>query len=220
MWLTLTVNGKKIAIGTAYRPPWLDLVLFLDAVTDYLSSLGHCDNYILLGDFNVNMLDTSGIKTRKINEFLHSLSLTQLVSTPTHFTATSETLIDLLCTDLVARSTSVESFGSFNGHSVIVSEFNVKRDKFKPYVVKIRPLRDVCLKSFNKDLELLCMCLKIMSKLENINDMVDFFNHHITALFDVHAPIKTCTIRERSSPWITDTIRLMMRLRDKALTTY
>lgn len=51
MWLTLKINSKKIAIGTAYRPPWQDLDLFLDAVCDAINTLGDCDHLILLGDF-------------------------------------------------------------------------------------------------------------------------------------------------------------------------
>ncbi|XP_013147951.1 PREDICTED: uncharacterized protein LOC106110611, partial [Papilio polytes] len=33
MWLTLKINNKILAIGTAYRPPWLDVDSFFDAVT-------------------------------------------------------------------------------------------------------------------------------------------------------------------------------------------
>lgn len=218
MWLTLSMNGKKIAIGTAYRPPWFDLSLFLDAVTDSVSSLGNCDGYILMGDFNVNLLDVNGSKTRNIHEFLNCLSLTQLVTSPTHFTATSETLIDLICSDLRARYTAVESLGSLHGHSIVLCEFNIKCEKFKPLIVKYRPLRDICMDKFKTDLSQLN--LQIVSELGDVNDMVRAFRTNIIFLFDVHAPVRTCTIKERSYPWITDTIKFMMRLRNKALSSY
>ena len=218
MWLTVSLNGKKLAIGTAYRPPWLDLTLFLDAITESMNLLGNCDHYILLGDFNVNLLDTNGIKTKSINEFLNCLSLTQLVTSPTHYTASSETLIDLICSDLQARYTAVEPIGSMHGHGIILSEFNIKHEKFKPYVVKYRPLKNVCLERFNIDLSLLD--LGMISSLSNVNDMVHAFNINIISLFDFHAPTKTFTVKEKSHPWITDTIKLMMRLRDRALSSY
>ncbi|KAJ8714774.1 hypothetical protein PYW07_002999 [Mythimna separata] len=218
MWLKITLGGKKIAIGTAYRPPWYDLDLFLDGITNTFASLGNCDHHILLGDFNVNMINVSEAKTKKVLEFLNYTSLAQLVTEPTHFTDTSETLIDLLCTDLKARYTTVEAFGSITGHSLIISEFNVQRVKISPFVIKYRPIKDICRDSFCEDL--LQLNLAQVSKCDNVHDMVDFFNNCLIGLFDVHAPLKTCTIKEQSQPWITDTLKLMMTLRDKALTVY
>uniref|UniRef100_A0A2A4JF59 Reverse transcriptase domain-containing protein n=1 Tax=Heliothis virescens TaxID=7102 RepID=A0A2A4JF59_HELVI len=221
MWLTLSMNGKKIAVGTAYRPPWLDLDLFIDAITDTISTLGQCDSFILVGDFNVNMLASNDAKTKKVIEFLQYFGLTQMVNSPTHFTGTSETLIDLMCTDLRAVNTSVEAFGSFNGHSIVVSEFNIRRTKAKPYVCKYRAFKNICADSFNADLSLLnTESMSCISTLANVNDMVYTFSQCIMSLFDTHAPVKTCTIKEITYPWITDNIKLMMRLRDKALANY
>ncbi|KAJ8728958.1 hypothetical protein PYW07_006654 [Mythimna separata] len=218
MWLTVTLSGKKIAIGTAYRPPWYDLDLFLDGITNTFASLGNCDHHVLLGDFNVNMLNKSEAKTKKVLEFLNYTSLAQLVTEATHFTDTSETLIDLLCTDLAARYTAVEAFGSLTGHSIVVSAFKIQRDKIAPFVISFRPIKDICRDSFSSDL--LQLNLEQVSEFDNITDMVEYFNDCLTGLFDAHAPIKSCKIKEQSHPWITDTIKLMMTLRDKALTAY
>lgn len=62
MWLTMTLNGKKLAIGTAYRPPWMDVDLFFDAITVSISSIPNYDHLILLGDFNINFLYKDDIK--------------------------------------------------------------------------------------------------------------------------------------------------------------
>ncbi|CAB3225238.1 unnamed protein product [Arctia plantaginis] len=86
MWFTTSVNGIKLAIGTAYRPPWLDVDLFLDALTFSVNSLGHCDGMVLMGDFNINMLNESDAKTDKLKTFLSYISLKQIIDTPTHFT--------------------------------------------------------------------------------------------------------------------------------------
>ncbi|CAH2265565.1 jg10097 [Pararge aegeria aegeria] len=34
MWISLSINLHNILIGTAYRPPWLDIDKFFDALTD------------------------------------------------------------------------------------------------------------------------------------------------------------------------------------------
>lgn len=218
MWLKVTVSGKHIAIGTAYRPPWLDLDLFLDVLTDTISSFKKIDHYILLGDFNVNMLHCNESKTLKIIDFLKSLSLDQVITTPTHFTCNSETLIDLVCTDLHPKSITVEPYRSTYGHSVIKCQYHIKREKIRPYIIKFRPIKHICEPVLQNDL-----CKVDWSSVESlatVNEMVETFSEHIIALFDKHAPVKTCVIKEPSHPWITDNIKIMMKLRDDALSKY
>lgn len=53
-----------------------------------------------------------------------------------------------------------------------------------------------------------------------VNDMVNTFNCVVLSLLDAYAPQKVILIRERSYPWITHTIKEMMRLRDEAYNTY
>lgn len=36
----------------------------------------------------------------------------------------------------------------------------------------------------------------------------------------MYAPKRSCIIKERSYPWVTDNIKLMMKLRDDALSVY
>lgn len=218
MWLTLKVNGKKVAIGTAYRPPWLDVELFLDALTDTVNSVSCCDNIIVLGDFNINMLSTNDNKTKNLLTVLRCLNLSQIVTSPTHFTNTSQSLIDVVCTDLVARHVVVEPVGSLFGHSFVICEFSVKRDKYTPHAVTYRPLKNIDLVSFSRDIELFHW--DHISSCSDVNDMVHMFNEIVLTLFDLHAPIKTCTIKERHYPWITDNVKLMMNLRNEALSDY
>ncbi|KAG7303398.1 hypothetical protein JYU34_011908, partial [Plutella xylostella] len=48
MWIKMNVNGKKIIIGTAYRPDWVNVDLFLDAITDSMTSFNDYDRIVLL----------------------------------------------------------------------------------------------------------------------------------------------------------------------------
>lgn len=220
MWLTIKLNTKKIAIGTAYRPPWQDLDLFLDAVCDAISSLGHCEHIILLGDFNVNMLNTGELAYRvhKVQDFLKCINLIQLVDTATHYTDSTSTLIDLVCTDLRARSLKVESFRSINSHSVIHCEFNIKHDKHKPFFVNSRQLSYVNRENFYNNV--INLHWKDFHLIETVDEMVDVFNRNILSVFDAYAPVKKIHIKKQSYPWITDTIKIMIKLRDKALEDY
>lgn len=50
--------------------------------------------------------------------------------------------------------------------------------------------------------------------------MVTSFNNFILTLFDLHAPLKKRIIKDKSKPWLTDTLKFMMSLRDDALIKY
>lgn len=218
MWLTMSINGKKIAIGTAYRPPWMDVDIFFDALTDSINSTPNCDNVILLGDFNINLLDSRDGKVNKLNVFTSCLSLTQLVSTPTHYTDHSQTLIDVICTDLKSRNIVVEPVGSINGHCFISCEINIKKEKVYPNTTKYRPMKDILPEIFAQDLN--GICWEHLLSCNDVNEIVNHFSNYVKILFDLHAPVKTVTIKKRSPPWITDTIRIMMHKRDAALSDY
>jgi hypothetical protein len=90
MWLILTINSVKYHIGTAYRPQWISVDVFTDALMTSITSFANCDHLILLGDFNINLLENN-LDVKKFNRFLHCTHLQQFVSQPTHFSSGTET---------------------------------------------------------------------------------------------------------------------------------
>ncbi|CAG9137745.1 unnamed protein product [Plutella xylostella] len=214
MWLTCTVNSVKLLVGTAYRPPWQNLNSFLDAITDTITSLAGYDKIILLGDFNVDIQNHDSY-TQTFNEFVSSLSLNQLVTEPTHFANDdSETLIDVVCTDIETRRTTVDYIPPLGRHAFICVELNLKKAKPKPRWIVYRPLQDIDITQFGSDLN--SINWEDIKTLDNLNRMVDTFNDSVVRLFDLHAPEKRVLIKNNSHPWITDTVKDMMELRDAA----
>jgi endonuclease/exonuclease/phosphatase family metal-dependent hydrolase len=53
-------------------------------------------NFILVGDFNVNLCNSHCPLLLKLQSFISNLYLTQVVSEPTHFSSSSVSLIDLV----------------------------------------------------------------------------------------------------------------------------
>ncbi|KAG7299107.1 hypothetical protein JYU34_017608 [Plutella xylostella] len=218
MWLTCTVNSFKLLVGTAYRPQWQDLNSFLEAITDTVTSLAGYDKIILVGDFNVDLLKHDSY-TQTVNDFVSSLTLNQLVSEPTHFANDdSETLIDIVCTDIETRRTTVDYIPSLGRHAFICVELNLKKIKPKPRWIVYRPLQDINITQFNSDLN--SIDWENIKTLGNLNSMIDTFNDYVIRLFDLHAPEKRILIKHNSYPWITETVKLMMELRDNAHKKY
>ena len=56
--------------------------------------------------------------------------------------------------------------------------------------------------------------------IDNLNGKVELFNTMILNIFDVLAPIRSIQTKKYRPPWLTDNIRLMMKLRDKALAKF
>ncbi|KAG7296539.1 hypothetical protein JYU34_020328 [Plutella xylostella] len=218
MWLRSSVNGKVFLIGTAYRPHWVHVDTFFDALTESILFFSDYEHLILMGDFNINFLDHNESKTKQLHDFLTSTNLIQYVNEPTHFTQSSETLIDLFCTNTAVREVKVTHIPDLNRHAIVTVTINVKKTKFIPRTISLRPIKDIDLSKFNKDLDTIRWDLVI--SVSCVNDMVNLFHELLTQLFDFHAPIKSLTIRDKPMPWLTSNIRKMMECRNAALARY
>lgn len=219
MWISTRTNGCSLIIGTAYRPQWKNVDDFLDVLTDSIMMFSHFDHMVLLGDFNINMLEVSCSNTRKLNKFLEAVSLIQVVTDPTHFTADSSSLIDIVCTACPVREVIVSNITGSVGHAMITVVLNLKKKTLPCKTITYRPLKHIDLDSFDRDL---CeIDWESINSLSTVDDMVNEFNSKLLLLFDTHAPVRTMRTKgHQSLPWVTDMLKLMIDLREKAHNKY
>jgi exonuclease III len=218
MWFKTKINSVCFLVGTAYRPPWLDTDLFLDAISDSLASFSKYDKIILAGDFNINLFNVNSGKTNRLTQFLSMHKIQNHVKGATHFTVNCSTLIDLICTDASVHNTEIDHVEELGAHALVFAELSVKCLKQKPKTTTNRSLGKIDKVKFNKDVHLINW--EIIHLLANIEDKVALFNANILQLFDAHAPIRKHIIRESSKPWITPNVRYMMVLRNDAQRKY
>ncbi len=94
VWIELHTNQRKLLIGGIYRPPdsnnnhWNLLQESIDRAFNQI-----CDNILITGDFNINVQNSTA---NKISRLISSYNAEQLISTPTHYTEHSCSLIDLM----------------------------------------------------------------------------------------------------------------------------
>ncbi|XP_050676735.1 uncharacterized protein LOC126973473 [Leptidea sinapis] len=208
------MQGKTLVVGTAYRPPWLDPDLFFSALTETIGSFVWTDYLILIGDFNINVLDHKHPNCRNFELFLKTSNLSQHVSQPTHFTAQSETLIDCVCTNVSITNLTIDYIESLSSHAFITCSLNIRKDKIQPKCITYRPLRNIDIKSFNQSLDNIHWTNLLL--LNNIHDIVSHLTFYIKSLFDFHAPKKTTKIKNNRYPWITYNMEMIMKCRDEA----
>ena len=96
----ITVSKRKWLCFSIYRPPSYDnLELFFHELTSSLSKASESyENFILIRDFNIDVTK-NGIKFDKLDEFCDLFNLTNLVTSPTCFTKTHKSTIDLILTN-------------------------------------------------------------------------------------------------------------------------
>lgn len=219
MWLGFNINGLRVALGTAYRPPWLNVDTFLDALSDSITSFAIHDYIVLLGDFNINLLNKQESSSKKLLGFLHYMHLTQYVQHPTHFTEYSETetLIDVICCNKPVSNVTVDHIPDLSSHAFLTCQLNIKKYKPAPKIIWYRPIKDINLIDFNN---MINSIIWEELRMGCVNDMVTKFNDCILNIFEIYAPLKSVYIKERTYPWITSNIKEMMRLRDEAHAKY
>ena len=97
IWIEVSLNNKKLLIGTFYRPPTSKP----PTLKSIENSIGlACDtdinDILIVGDFNLDILKhASG---NKINSICQQFNLHNLIQEPSHFTEIFSSIIDLVLT--------------------------------------------------------------------------------------------------------------------------
>ena len=216
-WLRVKVNGIRLAIGTAYRPPWQSVDVFLEGLSDSISDLSNFDKIVLLGDFNIDQLNTQDSNYRKLYTFLHNHDICQIITEPTHFTNTSETLLDVICTNVAIKGVTLHKPLGLIGHCMVMATLNLRKEKFKPRYITYRPIKTINSALFDQEVAA-CQWNSMLSG--SVDDMVINFNQIIVDLFNKYAPVKKTLIKHQPFPWLTDNVKLAIDLKNKALARY
>lgn len=221
LWISTKIGGKKFCLGTLYRPPNANLNLCIEDLETILTGfLPDFDYVIFGGDFNVDVLNFNHSNTKQLISFFEKYSLHQLITQPTRLSNTTSTLIDIIVTTNkdIAVDSDVFKMDEISDHSLVSSKFKIKKDKPAPLFRTYRNFVDFDYNDFVRDLN--SISWDLIYSLENVDEMVNFWNENITKLFDKHAPYKTVRITKSPAPWLNDNLKLMMKLRDKARSLY
>lgn len=214
MWLKFTITSKKIIIGTAYRPQWVNCDVFLDSLGDTIATFSDYDYLILTGDFNINLLEVHDPKSKRLTDFLYCMHLNNYVTEPTHFTKHSSSLIDLLCSNVPLVNVTVDYIPELGGHAMVTCELKIRKEKPLPRTFLYRNIKNINMDNFNSDL--LSFNWEALKSLSTVDEKIFYFNSYLLSLFDAHAPERIVVLKNKSKPWLTENVRLMMRLRNEA----
>lgn len=221
LWLKVELSKRTFALGIVYRPP-------SQSVVDFLEQFENCINYIApkfdelicMGDFNINALEDNCSAYIRLRNVLESYGLIQLVNEPTRYAPNKASAIDLvICSDnIIVNYISVEDASTVADHCLVSIEIQIGKQESKPHFITFRDYNKFIKDDFLNDLE--NSNLDQIFSIDNIDDKVNCFNTILLSTFNKHAPLRTVKITRPKAPWITWTIRQMMKIRDRALTRF
>lgn len=208
-------NNKKLNISVVYRPPSGKLQSAINVISDNLSEIqrNSSGEIILLGDLNVDLLSGNN-QAAKLKLLSGRHSLTQLIDSPTRFSASSATLIDHIYTD----ASHISHSGTLDLHI---------SDHLPVFLIK-KKVRNAI-----KYRESVCRSYKNFDEAKFITDIqrMDFFDvmitndpdvcwvrlfKHITSVIDKHCPLVIHRIPIKKPEYITGEIVQLMHERDWA----
>lgn len=221
-YLILKICFKRVALGIAvvYRPDdcnHANLNILTDIIVCFSSN--NIDKFVILGDFNVNFLNNR-TSSKFLRELLVQHDCIQLVSQPTRVTSYSETLIDLVITNITINLIVAEVLDlCFSDHNVVTCTVDLDHERVNPSLKLVRSFQDFQLEVFLHDAALVNW--ESVYYLASLDDKVDFLNFNLIDLFNKHAPLKVIQSNKKlCSPWFTDTLRVMRRKMRQAWNRY
>lgn len=167
-----------------------------------------------MGDLNINLLNSSAPESRRLIQEAEFLDLKIIPLSSTHHTTTSHTWIDHFLTSKHSNIITSSQFpSSVSGHDLILVELSFPNVKSSPRAFEFRDFAKIDLALFLRDLN--SRDWYNFTQSETIDYKVKFLNKAIFETLNIHAPIHRVLLKKPAAPWITDSIRSIMRQRDR-----
>ena len=99
-WIVIKLHQTRpIIICNMYRPPSGNVTNALSTLSDAINTLTHPHEIYLIGDFNINYKDHMSDNYKKIKFFERSNTLKQIITVPTRYSTTRNSLLDIILTN-------------------------------------------------------------------------------------------------------------------------
>uniref|UniRef100_A0A1Y1M3U5 Reverse transcriptase domain-containing protein n=1 Tax=Photinus pyralis TaxID=7054 RepID=A0A1Y1M3U5_PHOPY len=222
LWINLKLNKTNLVLGVMYRRQEFAGAEFFEAFEDSLSiAITYGSRILYMGDLNIDLLKVDHALSIQMMSLLHTFGHKQIIDVPTRIGKTCSTLIDYMVTsdDIDVLESGATCMDGISDHHLVYCKFpTICLNSYSPTYYTYRDFRRFDIAAFESDL--MSHDWHQMFALTNIDEKVNFLNLRILATFDKHASRKTVKITRPPAPWLTDNIKFMISLRNKALTRF
>lgn len=199
----LTKLGKIIAVGI-YRSPNGNLDTFFTQLESLLSDLTkNNQKFIIMGDFNIDVLDVNSPTTKYFFNLLNSFGLKWCINAPTRVTPTTETAIDNVISNIEDVTVSVinTTVADHYGQEAVILGFSPDRE---PAIAKIN--RDTKINNINLlNFQLAKENWDFLHHNSSVETKFEIFNKTFNFYLDTCCPIKRTKKPhlKKKTKWIT-----------------
>lgn len=220
--IIVQLQSKSVLLCCVYRSS--SLKNYADFMKDFEDLLSIyrlillADVFLCLGDMNINLLDVGSSVVQQYLNLFEAFNLHQVVNEPTRISLNALTLIDHIVTSDLSfiNSVSVASNHSISDHCVVSCVLaEIRSDADGPELFQFRSFRNFDIDKFLSDLQ--NMNLGRIYDATDVDITVCLLNEILLETFDKHAPVITHKFTKPKAPWLSDNLRYMMDLRNKAL---
>jgi hypothetical protein len=218
MVIELTLKDKRWAMVAAYRPPSTTDVVFSREMTTQLDKLSvYYDNLIIIGDLNYDLLSD---KAKPLLDLCDIFDLKNIVKNPTCNTIHGTSLIDVILTNrpTLFKNTNVYPCSVSDCHCMILTQMKISVQRKYAKSVKYRSMKTLNNQDFVKDIvsEHLERCVDQ----DSVHNAWKMFQDGLSAVIDIHAPIKNKCVRAVRAPFMNSTLRKAIMHRNKLHNIY
>ena len=223
LFVEIDLNNKKYLIGVAYRIPNTNVELFIDEINSIIEPLKKNYEVILMGDFNICLLQDNN-QTNNFRNTMQSNLLFPTIFEPTRVATvtregrntTTETLIDNIFVSDRLLYNSGTIYSSISDHypvfiSIPNDSSNTKTDIQE---IKFRLIDEYRIRKFKSAI----VNNSIIQSIKNIQSAETAFTLFFTTfnqLYDQYFPIKTKKVTKKSllKPWVTESLAKRIKIK-------
>ena len=203
LWISINTSlTQNFVLGVVYRHPNANVKEFIDEFNDTLVKLNSkYANCIVLGDFNINILQQAIEPAASYINMLHSNTFFPLLDKSTRITESSSTLIDHLITNITKCKIvpGIIDYQITDHLPTFVTISNIKKHSHNTTKF-YRNMKQFDSNEFCQDLQIsleeyFCSMPELDSL--NFNDVFHHFLNTTKKVINTHAPLMQCTRRQK-----------------------
>ncbi|KAL1447149.1 hypothetical protein WDU94_015605 [Cyamophila willieti] len=220
MAVQVTLRTVKLLVVVVYKPPD---VRNLNGIDELLSdSMPFYEHIILMGDFNVNVLNEDAPLTLTLKNITSVFNLHILPTNPTHHPHNSDvsSQIDLM---IILQEHKVIRYGilpvpGISRHEMLYLAYSVKVPKYPVQFITHRDMKGIDSGALSESL--VSLDWEPLLSESNVNRKAEMLRYKVIEVFDHFAPQTESRVTRPPIPWMNADIKRSMHLRDKLWIKY
>ena len=210
-------NNKKILLISIYRLQNISISVFYEEFTELLEMYTVLNNdFIIAGDINIHV-ETNESSSKKFHEIIDLFNLKQHVTGPTHIKGHTIDVIITRSEHSAVENVVINKY-TLSHHFLIDWVFSADVQNVTTKTITYRNILKIDNEKFCEDI---IAKYSITPDVTTMKEKMENYNNTMTSILNVHAPVRTKTIKIIPQvPWFDSEYALLRRKRRKAEKKY